>query len=60
MVYSNGYWYYASGKSIKRSDAYGNNMSTVLTAAGNVSIIGVSQGKLQYKVNGTVKTLTLK
>ena len=60
MVYNNGYWYYADGKTIKRSDAYGKDMSTVLTETGNVSIIGLSQGKLQYKVNGTVKTVSVK
>ncbi|MBO4615997.1 MAG: hypothetical protein J5717_01480 [Lachnospiraceae bacterium] len=60
MVYSDGYWYYADGKTIKKSDAYGKDMSTVLTETGNVSIIGLSQGKLQYKVNGTVKTISVK
>lgn len=60
MVYANGYWYYADGKNIKKSDAYGNSMSTVLTEAANVSIIGVSQGKLQYKVNGVVKSISVK
>lgn len=60
MVYNNGYWYYADGKTIKKSDAYGTSMSTVLTETGNVSIIGLSQGKLQYKVGSTVKTVAFK
>lgn len=60
MVYANGYWYYADGATIKKSDAYGYSTSTVLTETGNVSIISLSQGKLQYKVNGTVKTINVK
>lgn len=60
MVYANGYWYYADGKTIKKSDAYGTKNVTVLTESANVSIIGVSQGKIQYKVNGVVKTTAAK
>ena len=56
MFYYNGYWYYTDGKTVKKSDAYGTKTSTVLTESSNVSIISLSQGKLQYKVNGSIKT----
>ena len=60
MVYNNGFWYYADGDKIMKSDAYGKNKSTVLTETANVSIISLSQGKIQYKVNGVVKSIGIK
>lgn len=60
MVYCDGFWYYADGKQIKRSNIEGTNMSTVLTEGNDVCIMSLSQGVLQYKVNGVVKTLKIK
>ena len=59
-MYYNGYWYYADGKTIMKSDAYGKSRSVVLTETGSVSIMDMSQGSLQYKVNGTVKRISVK
>lgn len=60
MVYCEGFWYYADGTRIVRSDIEGRNSTTVLTESSNISIISLSQGVLQYKVNGITKTIKVK
>lgn len=60
MVYCDGFWYYADGTKIMKSNIEGTKVSTVLTEGKDVCIISLSQGVLEYKVNGITKALKIK
>lgn len=59
MLYSNGMWYYANGTKLMRSNIEGTNQSVVLTESSDICIMSLSQGVLQYKVNGVTKTIKI-
>ena len=60
MLYHDGKWYYANGKSIYKNDAYGNCEEEVYTGTSNVTLVGITNDVLSYTQSGQVKTIILK